>query len=54
VTQVFVFYSSQLGGLLGLAIDLIAYGSLRYAIGQERAVLRASPAAPPEVEGDGA
>ena len=36
VTQVFVFYSSQLGGLGGLAIDLIAYGSIRYAISRER------------------
>ena len=47
VTQVFVFYSSQLGGLLGLAIDLVAYGSLRYAIGQERAAARASRASQP-------
>jgi hypothetical protein len=37
ITQVFVFYSSQLGGLGGLAIDLIAYWSLRYAISRERA-----------------
>jgi hypothetical protein len=36
VTQVFVFYSSQLGGLGGLAVDLVAYGSIRYAIGRER------------------
>ena len=36
ITQVFVFYSSQLGGLGGLAIDLVAYGSIRYAIGRER------------------
>lgn len=42
VTQVFVFYSSQFGGLLGLAIDLLAYGSIRYAIGRERAAARAS------------
>ena len=53
VTQVFVFYSSQLGGLLGLAIDLVAYGSLRYAIGQERAAARASRAAPLDIGGDG-
>ena len=26
VTQVFVFYSSQLAGLGGLVIDLVAYG----------------------------
>ena len=44
VTQVFVFYSSQLGGLTGLAIDLVAYGSVRYAIGRERAAARASGA----------
>ncbi len=36
ITQVFVFYSSQLGGLGGLAIDLVAYGSIRYAIDRER------------------
>jgi hypothetical protein len=31
----FVFYSSQLAGLGGLAVDLIAYGSLRYALIRE-------------------
>ena len=35
VTQVFVFYSSQLAGLGGLAVDLIAYGSLRFALTRE-------------------
>ena len=35
LTQMFVFYSSQLAGLGGLAVDLIAYGSLRYALIQE-------------------
>ncbi len=35
VTQVFVFYSSQLAGLGGLAVDLVAYGSLRFAISRE-------------------
>ncbi len=35
LTQVFVFYSSQLAGLGGLAVDLIAYGSLRYALDRE-------------------
>ncbi len=35
LTQVFVFYSSQLAGLGGLAIDLVAYGSLRYAMIRE-------------------
>ena len=48
VTQVFVFYSSQLGGLVGLAVDLVAYGCIRYGIGQERAAARASGAVPPE------
>jgi uncharacterized membrane protein len=48
VTQVFVFYSTQLGGLAGLGIDLVAYGSIRYAISQERAAARASrPGAAP-------
>ena len=32
VTQVFVFYGSQLAGLGGLAIDLLAYVSLRLAL----------------------
>ncbi len=35
VSQVFVFYSSQLAGLGGLAFDLAAYGTLRFAIRQE-------------------
>jgi hypothetical protein len=35
VTQVFVFYSSQLAGLGGLALDLVAYGSLRFAVTRE-------------------
>jgi hypothetical protein len=35
VTQVFVFYSSQLAGIGGLAVDLLAYGSLRFAISRE-------------------
>jgi hypothetical protein len=35
VTQVFVFYSSQLAGLGGLAVDLVAYGSLRFAVTRE-------------------
>ncbi len=37
VTQVFVFYSSQLAGLSGLAVDLVAYGSLRFALARELA-----------------
>ncbi len=35
VTQVFVFYSSQLAGLGGLILDLVAYGSLRFALTRE-------------------
>ncbi|HZC32127.1 MAG TPA: hypothetical protein VE640_02445 [Candidatus Bathyarchaeia archaeon] len=35
ITQVFVFYSSQLAGLGGLVVDLIAYGSLRFALVRE-------------------
>ena len=35
LTQVFVFYSSQLAGLAGLAVDLIAYRSLRFALDRE-------------------
>jgi hypothetical protein len=37
ITQVFVFYDSQLAGLGGLAFDLAAYGVLRYAIRREAA-----------------
>jgi hypothetical protein len=46
VTQVFVFYSSQFGGLLGLVPDLVAYGSVRYAIGREHAATRRASAQP--------
>ncbi len=35
ITQVFVFYSSQLAGLGGLAVDLVAYGGLRFALARE-------------------
>jgi hypothetical protein len=35
ITQMFVFYSSQLAGLGGLAVDLVAYGSLRFALTHE-------------------
>lgn len=35
LTQVFVFYSSQLAGLGGLVVDLVAYGSLRFALTHE-------------------
>ena len=37
ITQVFVFYDSQLAGLSGLAFDLAVYGILRYAIRRESA-----------------
>lgn len=40
ITQVFVFYSSELSGLGGLVADLAAYGSLRYAIEREIAAGR--------------
>jgi uncharacterized membrane protein len=40
ITQVFVFYSSQLAGLGGLVVDLAAYGSLQYAIKRETAAGR--------------
>jgi hypothetical protein len=35
VTQVFIFYSSQLAGLAGLALDLLAYSALRLAVIRE-------------------
>jgi hypothetical protein len=35
ITQVFVFYTSQLAGLTGLVIDLLAYGALRFALSHE-------------------
>jgi hypothetical protein len=35
VTQIFVFYGSQLAGLGGLVVDLVAYGSLRFALTRE-------------------
>ncbi len=35
VAQVFVFYTSQLAGLGGLAVDLVAYVSLRFALAWE-------------------
>jgi hypothetical protein len=42
ITQVFVFYDSQLAGLTGLAFDLMVYGTLRYAIRRETAPVRKS------------
>jgi hypothetical protein len=35
LTQMFVFYSSQLAGLGGLIVDLVAYGSLRFVLDRE-------------------
>ena len=35
ITQMFVFYTSQLAGIGGLVVDLVAYGSLRFAITHE-------------------
>jgi len=43
VTQVFVFYSSQLAGLSGLFVNLVAYGSLRFALAREVGAARARP-----------
>ena len=43
VTQVFVFYSSQLAGLGGLFVDLVAYGSLRFALAREVGDARTQP-----------
>ncbi len=50
ITQVFVFYSSQLGGVGGLTINLIAYAAVRFALHREivagpQRPARASPAA---------
>jgi hypothetical protein len=47
ITQVFVFYSSQLAGLGGLVVDLVAYGSLRFAIVRELVAGRDQPGADP-------
>ena len=44
VTQVFVFYTSQLAGIGGLAVDLAAYVSLRLAIAAERPARVGAPA----------
>jgi hypothetical protein len=41
ITQVFIFYDSQPIGLAGLALDVIAYAMLRYAISHE--TVRSSP-----------
>jgi hypothetical protein len=45
VTQVFVFYDSQLAGLIGLAVNLIVYSALRFAAQTEKASPRARQAA---------
>ncbi len=41
ITQVFIFYDSQPIGLAGLALDVIAYAMLRYAISHE--TVRSTP-----------
>ena len=51
LTQVFVFYSSQLAGLGGLAVDLVAYGSLRFALRREVAGVGVAGRARPEGPG---
>ena len=40
ISQIFIFYESQLAGLAGLAVDLAAYGMLLYALRHERASVR--------------
>jgi hypothetical protein len=45
ISQVFLFYTSQLAGLGGLAEDLVAYAVLRYALGREAARAQAGTAA---------
>jgi hypothetical protein len=50
VTHVFTFYDSQLAALTGLAVSLLIYVALRYAISQEEAQARrpeTSPSASP-------
>jgi hypothetical protein len=54
ITQLFVFYSSQLAGLGGLAIDLVAYGSLRFAFTREVVAGRDRHGAAPRVSAAGA
>jgi hypothetical protein len=46
ISQVFIFYESQLAGLAGLAFDLAAYGMLIYALRHETAPARRRRAAP--------
>ncbi|MBI3745665.1 MAG: hypothetical protein HY264_03925 [Chloroflexi bacterium] len=43
VTQVFIFYSSQLAGLAGLGLDLVAYAALRLAVIREQTTGRDRP-----------
>jgi hypothetical protein len=45
VTQVFIFYDSQLAGLVGLAINLIVYSALRFAAATEKTSSRDRPPA---------
>jgi hypothetical protein len=44
ISQVFIFYDSQLAGLGGLAFDLAAYGMLVYALRHEATPVRRRPA----------
>ncbi|MEA2611959.1 MAG: hypothetical protein QOG32_1685 [Chloroflexota bacterium] len=44
ISQVFIFYDSQLAGLGGLAFDLAAYGMLVYALRHEAVPARRRPA----------
>jgi hypothetical protein len=46
VTQVFLFYTSQLAALVGLLIDLAAYGTLRFALVRESIIDEAQQRAP--------
>ena len=48
ISQVFVFYSSQLAGLVGLALDLLAYGALRFALSHEGAPGRPAGTSSPD------
>lgn len=34
-SKIFVFYTSQLAGIAGLMVDLVAYGLVRYALSRE-------------------
>jgi len=47
VSQIFVFYASQLAGLGGLAVDLVAYISIRLALRYEQSGAATGPKAAP-------